>query len=135
MAVPGFPLDPRSEGTNSLLRDGVTLVRNAEDVLEQIHSFLNAHRTSQPVPFSEIVGFGGNEPELGFSEIAANDCYSTENIYKLILPELSSSPVAVDEIVRVCNLKSADVQGTLLEMELEGVVQRLPGNRVCLVNG
>lgn len=133
MAVPGFPLDPRSEGTNSLLRDGVTLVRNAEDVLEQIHSFLNAHKNTQPVSFSEIVGLKGEEPELGFSECAANDSYSTENIYKLILPELSSSPVEVDEIVRVCNLRSADVQGTLLEMELEGIVQRLPGNRVCLV--
>ena len=131
MAVPGFPLDPRSEGTNALIRDGVTLVRDAADVMEQIGSFLKPREKTQQISFSEIVGLA----DEGLSDIAANDSYSTENLYTLILPELSSTPVEVDEIVRVCNLRSADVQGTLLEMELEGVVQRLPGNRVCLVNG
>ncbi len=135
MAVPGFPLDPRSEGTNALLRDGVTLVRDAADVLEQINSFLSSSRgsshRSEQISFSEIVGVDDTE----LSESVANDCYLSENLYTVIFPELSSTPVEVDEIVRVCKLRSADVQGTLLEMELEGVVQRLPGNRVCLVNG
>lgn len=131
MAVPGFPLDPRSEGTNALIRDGVVLVRDASDVMEQIHSFLKPREKREQISFSEIVGLTHNE----LSETAANDCFSSENLYSLIFPELSTTPVEVDEIVRVCNLKSADVQGTLLEMELEGVVQRLPGNRVCLVNG
>lgn len=131
MAVPGFPLDPRSEGTNTLLRDGVLLVRDAADVLEQINSFLNSSQRNTQISFSEIVGLNDG----GLSESPANDCFSSENLYSIIFPELSSTPVEVDEIVRVCNLRSADVQGTLLEMELEGVVQRLPGNRVCLVNG
>mgnify|MGYP000175623744 CR=1 FL=1 len=129
MAVPGFPLDPRSEGTNALIRDGVILVRDAADVLEQTNSFLKPAPRGSQISFSEIVGF----TEDGLSESAANDGYSSENLFTLILPELSSTPVEVDEIVRVCNLRSADVQGTLLEMELEGIVQRLPGNRVCLV--
>ena len=47
MAVPGFPLDPRSEGTNALLRDGVILVRDAADVLEQINSFLKSSLPKQ----------------------------------------------------------------------------------------
>lgn len=132
MAVPGFPLDPRSEGTNALIRDGVVLVRDAADIIEQIGSFLKPKSHTEQISFSEIVGL---TQENGLSDIAANDCYSRENLSALILPELSSTPVGVDEIVRVCNLKSSDVQGTLLEMELEGVVQRLPGNRVCLVNG
>ncbi len=130
MAVPGFPLDPRSEGTNALLRDGAVLVRHADDVLEQLGSFLKP-RDNTPVSFSDIVGF---TPPQGLSEMAANDRYKGENLATVILHELSTTPVDVDEIVRVCKLKSADVQGTLLEMELEGVIQRLPGNRVCLVS-
>lgn len=129
MAVPGFPLDPRSEGTNALIRDGVVLVRDAADILEQTNSFLKPAPRGSQISFSEIVGF----TEDGLSESAANDGYSSENLITLILPELSPTPIEVDEIVRVCNLRSADVQGTLLEMELEGLVQRLPGNRVCLV--
>ena len=130
MAVPGFPLDPRSEGTNALLRDGAILVRDAADVLEQLQSFLRPKTKAEQISFSEIVGFSGD----GLSENVANDCYSSENLHTLILPELSTTPVDVDEIVRVCNLKSADVQSTLLEMEIEGVIQRLPGNRVCLIS-
>src|SRR3546814_6603976 len=33
LAVPGSPLDPRSRGTNDLIRNGATLVESAEDVL------------------------------------------------------------------------------------------------------
>lgn len=124
MAVPGFPLDPRSEGTNALIRDGATLVRNAEDVLEQINSFLKNAR--QQSLFSEINGL-----EDGFSQETAD--LPAEILRSRILTELSTTPVGVDEIIQSCNLKSAEVQGALLEMELEGAVQRLPGNRVCLV--
>lgn len=34
LAIPGSPLDPRSYGANRLIREGATLVRNAEDILE-----------------------------------------------------------------------------------------------------
>ena len=34
MAVPGHPFDARASGCNMLLRDGATLVRGAEDVIE-----------------------------------------------------------------------------------------------------
>jgi len=33
-AVPGSPLDPRSEGTNALIRDGATLITSADHVAE-----------------------------------------------------------------------------------------------------
>lgn len=123
MAVPGFPLDPRAEGTNSLIRDGVTLVRHADDVLETVRSFLKTGRGSTLPLFS---------PPSGFEESAEIIDFPSGNVREMIMPEISISPVGVDEIIRACNLKSAEVQGTLLELELEGVVTRLPGNRVCL---
>src|SRR5881409_4089612 len=36
MAVPGSPLDPRAQGCNQLIRDGATLVQNADDVIEAL---------------------------------------------------------------------------------------------------
>lgn len=36
MAVPGSPLDRRAQGCNQLIRDGVTLVQNARDVVEEL---------------------------------------------------------------------------------------------------
>ena len=38
IASPGSPLDPRSAGTNSLIKDGAALVQNAQDVLAVLTS-------------------------------------------------------------------------------------------------
>ena len=35
-AVPGHPFDARASGCNILIRDGATLVRNAEDIIEAL---------------------------------------------------------------------------------------------------
>jgi len=35
-AVPGSPLDPRSEGTNGLIKQGALLVSNADDILQAL---------------------------------------------------------------------------------------------------
>ncbi len=44
-AVPGSPLDPRSEGTNKLIRQGATLLTSARDILEDIQSeFTPVHK-------------------------------------------------------------------------------------------
>ena len=43
-AVPGHPFDARASGCNILIRDGATLVRNAEDIIEALPKL--------PLPFS-----------------------------------------------------------------------------------
>ena len=125
-AVPGFPVDPRSGGTNDLIRDGAILTRSASDVLEQLNSFTaKTLQVTAPAPdglFEEAENFTDDED------------FSPESVKALILEQLSPSPVGVDEIVRACHLRSSVVQGTLLELEIMGQVQRLPGNRVSLIN-
>jgi DNA processing protein len=48
----------------------------------------------------------------------------------LILEKLSPTPVAVDELVRQCQLSAATIATLLLELELAGRVERHPGNLV-----
>ncbi|MDD3020202.1 MAG: DNA-processing protein DprA [Alphaproteobacteria bacterium] len=122
MAVPGFPSDPRSEGTNALIRDGATMVRHAADVIEAVQSFLKEHVQRQ----TSLQGLAGLSDSAEIIE------FPSANVRDVILPELSTTPVGVDEIIRTCHLKSAEVQGLLLEMELDGTIFRLPGNRICL---
>ena len=50
MTLPSSPLDPRSQGTNGLIRDGVTLVRNVDDVLT-ILSQADRMETPPPEPY------------------------------------------------------------------------------------
>jgi DNA processing protein len=48
LAVPGAPWDPGAAGCNDLIRDGATLVRGLDDVLEALG------RTSSAVPSSNV---------------------------------------------------------------------------------
>jgi DNA processing protein len=50
----------------------------------------------------------------------------------LILERLGPTPVAVDELVRQCQLSAAAVATLLLELELAGRIERHPGNLVSL---
>ena len=42
-SVPGFPTDDRSSGTNQLIKDGAVMVRNIEDIVEELqnNNYLN----------------------------------------------------------------------------------------------
>lgn len=131
MAVPGFPSDPRSEGTNSLLREGATLVRDATDVVETIESFFKSHS-----PLRSNITHQLSELEEEFDFLSATSVAITEQSYSdlrnNILAQLSTAPIEINALVRSINAHSAQIQSYLVEMELEGIILRLPGNRVCL---
>ena len=46
---------------------------------------------------------------------------------------LSPTPVTVDEIVRQCQVTAPVVHTVLLEMELAGLIERQPGNRIAAI--
>ncbi|MBI1326844.1 MAG: DNA-protecting protein DprA [Alphaproteobacteria bacterium] len=117
-AVPGFPLDPRAEGPNYLIRQGAKLATGAEDILQELQEFkprINAQNLQQ-------------ELQEKSTDIYINDNGDyTAQIYGI----LSSTPVTVDEIVRICQLSTGSVLSTLLDLELAGRILRLPGQRIC----
>lgn len=119
-AIPGHPLDPRAEGPNRLLRDGAALVTKAADILQNLNNFTGRS-------FEE-------KPQFPWIPAApAAEEIPPEEARDLILATLSLTPLAVDELVRTCHLTIPVVQTILLELELAGRLQRLPGNRVVLL--
>jgi DNA processing protein len=117
-AVPGSPLDPRTKGTNNLIRQGATLIDSVVDVLEVLGQMTRA--PSHPVPASEDEVAVAAENEAGETDLAA------------IVETIGHSPVAVDEIIRHCGLSPSTVAMAVLELELAGRVDRHPGNKVAL---
>jgi DNA processing protein len=131
-AVPGSPLDPRSRGANDLLRNGAALTETAADILAQLGPLLQGRPAAweaapaQPrLPLMPAAPSRAVMPAMPapVSEDAALD---------LIIEKLSPTPVAVDELVRQCQLSAAAVATLLLELELAGRVERHPGNLVSL---
>lgn len=119
LSVPGSPIDPRSFGANHLIREGAVLIRNAADVFKAVRPILTAStgRTETPSSTPQTPVFDLNLP-------------STEN-RETVISCLSPKPVAVDEIVRRCQLTAPVVRIILLELELAGRLERHPGNRVA----
>ena len=125
LAIPGSPLDPRSYGANRLIRDGATLVRDADDVLEAARPMLGRPPAARPSGAERPA----TAPELpGLSAGSA-----TPEGRQAIIECLSPEPVSVDEIVRRCQLTALVVRTILLELELAGRLERHPGNRVAAI--
>ena len=114
-AVPGSPLDPRSAGTNQLLRDGANWAENAEDVI-------SALRETQ---LEEPSGGGFRPPPIPFTPE-----HVSPKQREAVLELLGPSAVPVDEFIRECQLSPSIVITILLEAELAGQVERHPGNKV-----
>ena len=116
MAVPGSPLEPRSQGCNQLIREGAILVQSAADVIELLSGFDGAPRSS----FRESVG--------GFEAMPDDLGDEPADVAGL----LTMAPVAVDELIRQSGESPAAVQLALLELELAGRLVRHAGGRVSL---
>ena len=114
MAVPGSPLDPRAQGCNQLIRDGATLVQNADDVVEALAPMQSRVRSAA----ASFVTAPAQEPD---PSLAAR----VEDL-------LGPSAVAVDELIRQSGGGAGEVQMALLELDLAGRLERHAGGKVSL---
>jgi DNA processing protein len=122
-AVPGSPLDPRCQGSNDLLRQGAHLCENAQDVLDLLPATPHALPLFTPRP--------SRAPAQSPAREATHTRASCEeSTGSGLLDLIGLTPVAVDEVLRRCHLSPPTARATLLELELEGHIQSLPGNRV-----
>lgn len=127
-AVPGYPADPRSQGPNKLIKEGATLVQNAQDILDNLNNFTggnimqdNRQTATEFVPSPANLNSHQDEKQV-------ND------IREALLQNLSQMPSNIDELSRTCHVSIPELQVALLELELAGRLQRLPGNRVVLLD-
>ena len=117
-AVPGSPLDPRSEGPNQLIRDGAILIRNANDVVAVLN-----HPGECILSDRTPTYFAAQKPPMPDEE-------KLQKVRHIIVNALSFVPVSVDEITRQCQLSVTEVNIALVELELANRIVRHHGGRV-----
>ncbi len=105
-AIPGSIHSPQSRGCHALIRQGAKLVESAQDVLEELRLSDPAPRAAGPaaLPESESEGASGG-----------------------LLKALGHDPVGLDALLARTGLPASALQAQLLELELQGLVARLPG--------
>jgi DNA processing protein len=127
------------------------LTETAEDVLSQVAPQLSGAEPLRPTlgmtiptmppPIPSLASggapgrppAGAGVPGVGWGPSpGAAELTGDEGELELILERLGPTPVAVDELVRQCQMSAAVVATLLLELELAGRVERHPGNLVSL---
>ena len=122
-AVPGSPVDPRAEGTNALLKQGATLVTQAEDVVAVLEPMLD------PI-FGPLRQTPMREPNRAESAPVAGEPDSDAR--SRITALLSSAPVGLDDLTRMSGAPPGIVRTILMELELAGRIAWHGGDRVSL---
>ncbi|GGE47204.1 DNA processing protein DprA [Agaricicola taiwanensis] len=120
MAAPGSPLDPRCEGSNRLIRDGATLITNADHVVEALAP-LGLPLFSRQDQFKE-------EQSAAILPVGI----ASDDLREAVIQLLGPSPATIDDIVRHSTAPAQEVQMVLLELELAGRLDRLSGGRIAL---
>ena len=117
MAVPGSPLEPRSVGSNRLLRDGATLVRDADDVIVALSSSLS--RSIQA-------------PPPAFYDEQDDDLPMPSGQIDAVRQALGPHPTSIEEIARAAGVGSARCASILVELEISGEAVTYSGGFAAL---
>ncbi len=128
-AAPGSPLDERCRGSNNLLRQGAHLVETASDVL----AHLPDHPMREGLARLPLFARGETVPSPALAEPAPE--YSPADLAlarSRVAQLLGPAPTPVDDLVRRCHLPVSAVLAVLLELELAGRAEVLPGQHVVL---
>ncbi len=127
-AVPGSPLDQRAQGPNRLIKDGANLVESAEDILNIL--LLNNNRRIRPFIKPRTQDLFA--VPIDISEKTA-DIPQQSSAADSLLNLLDFEGVYVDEIIRRSGLDASTLSLLLLELEMDGKIERRAGNKVALI--
>ncbi|MDR1736981.1 MAG: DNA-processing protein DprA, partial [Oscillospiraceae bacterium] len=132
--VPGSIVTPESAGCHELIKAGAALVTNPADILRE-YIPLFPHKLSPPgtqAAPSRISrpesSAGRGAPPKPSAERAPLPADLSEN-QRLILLSLADAPRIADDIVAATGLAAAEVLGELTLLEIQGLVETLPGKR------
>ena len=108
MAVPGNVLSGRNRGGHALIRDGAKIVETADDILEE---------------------FGWAPARGGSSAPSATDSIETTCTDPIVRLMRAGETYDLDALSRSAGVATVGLLPRLLELELQGIVQRVDGGR------
>ncbi len=135
LACPGAPEDPRAAGCNQLIREGASLVRHAGDIEEalaapQARGFAESGEGYQ---FDADL-FGEEEMRDDYDALSDFDeegGIGSEALAEQIVDLLGPHPIEIDEIARQCGVTPSEMSLAILELDLAGRVEILPGGTIA----
>lgn len=102
-AIPGSIHSPLARGCHELLKQGAALVGSMQDLLDELQA------PPGPAPHAEPTPATPTAPESPLLEALGHD------------------PISLEQLIQRCGWPADQLSAALLELELEGLVARLPG--------
>ena len=113
-AVPGSIKSAKSQGTHFLLKQGARLVETEKDILDELGQFIH-HEDKK-----EAIGVPVNPKSV--------PSFKNPPATEPLLAYLDPYPIHIDLLVEKSGLPFSTIASRLLELELQGMVTRHPGN-------
>lgn len=111
-AIPGSIHSPLAKGCHQLIRQGAKLVESAQDILEELRwqstDSKNTHSSGVQVATSNL-----SDPKL-----------------QSLLENMGHEALSVDQLIVRTGLPVSSVQAALLNLELQGQIETLPGGQI-----
>nr|WP_246054728.1 DNA-processing protein DprA [Bartonella massiliensis] len=135
-AIPGSPLDPRSVGTNNLIKDGALLTTHPSDIIETLTPLISSPQNSQ-------LNFFEESPSLqlkkeNFNSTDEKNCHPSltdgDTARAAILSALSTTPIDIDTLSTHSGVSLPTLYLFLIELELAGKLIRYSDGCVSLSN-
>ncbi|EJF87975.1 DNA protecting protein DprA [Bartonella vinsonii subsp. arupensis OK-94-513] len=135
-AIPGSPLDPRSIGTNNLIKDGALLTTHPSDIIEALtpltptptHSQLNFFEESASLQFEKESFHSPDEKAYSPSPLGDDEERTA------VLSALSTTPIDLDTLSTHSGVSLPNLYLLLVELELAGKLIRHSGGYVSLAH-
>ena len=114
-AVPGSSDSKGSRGTNKLIKQGAKLIENTDDILEEILPQLEKIKLKESVPNS----ISAAKPSKQIENLSIID--------ERIIAIIANGRIHVDDLITTTGFSPGDVLGSLMTLELKGIVKQFPG--------
>ncbi len=109
-AIPGSLFNQNSIGTHKLIQKGAKLITSHHDILEELN-------------LQEVKNYVSNQKIL------------PETLEeKLIIKNLGTEPVHIDQLIKNSNLPTSQISSTLSLMEMKGLIKNMGGQNYILLN-
>lgn len=116
-ALPGRIDTPGARGPHLLIKNGAKLVESLDDILEEFEFVVP--EAERQVPDAETAA----RPDVPLTDVERN-----------VVEALWSEPLDVDSLGRAVGLKSHELSGLLLGLEMKRVIKMCPGRMVELAD-
>jgi DNA processing protein len=124
-AIPGSPLDSKSQGTNELLKQGANLALTPKDIIQDLDRFIKKNNTF----------VSDNNEKFTDNHMKNLPSESELTLFrKKLFNSLSHSPIEIDDIMEQLEIPINILSYLLLELELAGKISRLSNNKIYLIS-